>query len=174
VNLASGGTGGDADGDSYVSIERVFGTSFDDSITGSDGNDTLLGNGGGDFLNGGQGNDSLLGGAGTDSFGYDTANGGADVISDFFSGETIFILGGDPAFDSFAELQAIASDAGANVIFNFGGGNTLTVVGRNIADLDAGDFDFGGTSSIVVSEFSDAPSSLGFASLIRFKCLCDF
>ena len=145
VNLAAGGTGGDAAGDSYVSIERVFGTSFDDSITGSDGNDVLLGNGGSDYLAGGLGNDSLIGGAGTDSYGYNTANGSADVINDFFGGETIFILGGNPAFNSFAELQAIATDAGGNVIFNFGGGNSLTVVGRNIADLSASDFDFGGT-----------------------------
>lgn len=145
VNLAVGGSGGDADGDTYVSIERVFGTSFDDSISGSDGNDTLLGNGGSDYLIGGQGNDSLIGGAGSDSFGYDTANDGADVINDFFGEETIYILGGNPNFDTFAELQAIASDAAGNVIFNFGGGNTLTVVGRNIADLDAGDFDFSGT-----------------------------
>ncbi|WP_026942580.1 NF038122 family metalloprotease [Hellea balneolensis] len=150
VNLVSGGTGGDADGDTYISIERVFGTSFDDSISGSDNNDTLLGNGGNDYLAGDQGNDSLFGGAGIDSFGYDTANDGADVISDFFGGETIFILGGDPNFDSFAELQAIASDAGGNVIFNFGAGNTLTIVGRNIADLSASDFDFGGTPPAAV------------------------
>ncbi|MEP3888988.1 MAG: NF038122 family metalloprotease [Hellea sp.] len=145
VNLAVGGSGGDAAGDTYINVERVFGTSFDDSITGSNDNDILLGNGGSDYLAGGQGNDSLIGGAGSDSFGYDTATDGADVISDFFGGETIFILGGDTNFDTFAELQTIASDAGANVIFNFGGGNTLTVVGRNIADLSAGDFDFSGT-----------------------------
>ena len=145
VNLVSGGTDGDADGDSYVSIERVFGTRFDDSITGSDGNDVLLGNGGSDYLTGGAGQDTLLGGAGSDSFGYDTTSDGNDFINDFFGGETIFILGGDTAFDTFAELQAVASDAGGNVIFNFGGGNTLTVVGRNLADLDANDFDFGGT-----------------------------
>ncbi|MEP3890878.1 MAG: cadherin-like domain-containing protein [Hellea sp.] len=145
VNLATGGTGGDAAGDSYTNIERILGTSFDDSITGSDGDDVLLGNGGSDFLTGGQGNDSLIGGAGTDSFGYNTDTDGADVISDFFGGETIFILGGNPAFDSFAELQAVASDAGGNVIFDFGGGNSLTIVGRNIADISASDFDFSGT-----------------------------
>ncbi|MDA8708605.1 hypothetical protein N9M10_04505, partial [Hellea sp.] len=39
-----------------------------------------------------------------------------------------------------------ATDAGANVRFDFGGGNSLTIIGRNIADLDAGDFDFGGTA----------------------------
>lgn len=136
---------GDAAGDSFASIERIFGSGFDDNLIGDvNNNNVLIGNGGSDYLIGGQGNDTLIGGAGTDNFGYDTANDGADVINDFFGRETIFILGGDPNFDSFAELQAIASDAGSNVIFNFGGGNTLTIVGRNITDLSVDDFNFGG------------------------------
>jgi len=146
VNLASGGTAGDAAGDSYTSIERVLGTSHDDRITGSTDDNVLLGNGGSDYLAGGAGTDTLLGGAGLDSFGYNTTSDGTDFISDFFGGETIYILGGDPDFDSFAELQAVATDAGANMIFDFGGGNTLTIVGQNLVDLDAGDFDFSGSA----------------------------
>ncbi|MEP3892106.1 MAG: hypothetical protein ABJN69_16735 [Hellea sp.] len=147
VNLESGGTSGDAAGDSYTSIERVFGTSFDDSITGSDGDNVLLGNGGNDYLAGGLGNDSLIGGAGTDSYGYDTTTDGADVINGFSTaGEIIYILGGDPNYDTFAELIAAGTDVGANTLFDFGSGNTLTIVGQNIADLDASDFDFGGTA----------------------------
>ena len=142
VDLQNGGTSGDANGDTYVSIERVLGSSFDDEIYGSNGNDVLIGNGGNDDIYGGQGNDSLVGGAGTDNFAYVTSDGGADVITDFFNGEKIFIFSDNPGFDTFTELQAIASNAGANVIFNFGTGNTLTVVGRNIADLDADDFVF--------------------------------
>ena len=66
------------------------------------------------------------------------------VKVDFFGGETIFILGGNTNFDSFAELQAIAADAGGNVIFDFGGGNTLTLVGVNLADLPSSTFIFEG------------------------------
>lgn len=145
VNLQTGGTGGDAAGDSYTSIERVFGTSQSDSITGSDGDNTLLGNGGNDYLEGGQGTDTLIGGAGTDSYGYNTVNSGSDFINGFSPvGEIIYILGGDTDFDTFAELMAVGSDAGANSVFDFGSGNTLTIVGQNLADLDASDFDFGG------------------------------
>ncbi len=161
--MQTNGTGGDAAGDVYFNIESVFGTSFDDSITGSNSNDVLLGNGGSDFLAGGEGNDSLIGGAGTDSFGYNTFGDDADVITDFFGGETIFILGDDSNFDTFAELQAVATDAGANVIFNFGNGNTLTVVGCNIADLDADDFDFGGTPP-AASSFAAPIDSDAFAA----------
>ncbi|MEP3892218.1 MAG: calcium-binding protein [Hellea sp.] len=146
-DMGSSGTGGDAFGDTYTSIERIFGSSFDDSMTGSSGNETLFGNGGDDYLNGAGGNDTLIGGAGTDSYGYNTGSGGADVISNGFStaSEVIYILGGDPAFDTFAELMAIGADYVGNSLFDFGGGNTLTIVGHNLADLLAGNFDFSGT-----------------------------
>ncbi len=146
VNLQTGGTGGDANGDTYTNIERVFGSGFDDTIYGSDGNDVLFGHGGADILGGGLGNDYLSGGAGNDEYVYDATFGGADTIAGFGSNELIYILGGDPAFDSFAEIIAAASNSGANVRFDFGGGNTLTLIGRQIADLDAGDFDFSGTA----------------------------
>ena len=148
VNLQTGGGSGDAFGDTYTSIERVFGTGQSDSITGDDGDNVLLGNGGNDYLEGGQGTDTLIGGAGTDEYGYNTTNGDNDFINGFSTaGEIIFILGGDPNFDTFAEVQAVASDAGANVIFDFGGGNTLTIIGQNLADLDAADFDFSNSLS---------------------------
>uniref|UniRef100_UPI00054D629E lipase family protein n=1 Tax=Hellea balneolensis TaxID=287478 RepID=UPI00054D629E len=146
VNMQTGGTGGDAAGDTYTSIERIFGSGHDDNLTGSDGNDTILGNGGNDFLTGGLGNDSLNGGAGVDSFAYNTAQDAADVIQGLTINEVIDILFTDPAFDTFAEIMAVATDAGANTIFNFGGGNTLTIVGQNIADLSANNFTFTSTT----------------------------
>jgi len=149
VNMQTGGTGGDAAGDTYINIERIFGSGQDDSLTGSDGNDTLIANGGDDFLTGGLGNDSLNGGAGVDSFAYNTTQDDADVIQGFTTNEVVDILFTDPAFDSFAELMDVATDAGANTIFNFGGGNTLTIVGQNIADLNDSNFTF---TEIVMAE----------------------
>ncbi|HEY9347735.1 MAG TPA: M10 family metallopeptidase C-terminal domain-containing protein, partial [Inquilinus sp.] len=80
VNLASGvGAGGDAQGDNYVSIENVTGSTADDQITG-DAMDNAL--------NGWAGRDVLTGGAGADRFVFtaasDTAVGAnADRITDF-------------------------------------------------------------------------------------------
>ena len=145
-DMTTTGLTGEAAGDTYVSIERILGTGFDDAMRGSAGDDILLGNGGNDYIEGGSGNDSLNGGAGVDSFGYFTNGSDSDVISGFTTNEVIYILSSDPAFDSWAEVQAVGADAGANVIFNFGGGNTLTIVGKNLADLDASNFDFGGTA----------------------------
>lgn len=67
ANLKFGyGTAGDALGDTYVSIENLAGSNFNDTLignalanllSGGAGNDTLTGNGGGDLLQGGLGND---------------------------------------------------------------------------------------------------------------------
>lgn len=150
VNMQTGGTGGDAAGDTYTNIERIFGTSFDDSIRGSDSDDVLLGNGGADFLDGGLGDDTLIGGAGIDSFGYNMGEGGADVITGFFSSnEVIYLLGvvedGEfGPFDFEDLIDNFATDVGANTVFDFFNGNTLTLVGLNIEDLSASNFDFSG------------------------------
>ncbi|MFM8750271.1 beta strand repeat-containing protein, partial [Rhabdaerophilum sp.] len=58
VNLTTGiGTGGDAAGDSYTSIENVTGSSYVDNLTGTAGANTLDGGAGADILTGGAGND---------------------------------------------------------------------------------------------------------------------
>ncbi|MEP3889708.1 MAG: hypothetical protein ABJN69_04525 [Hellea sp.] len=146
VDVVSGGDSGDANGDTYVSIERYFGSNFDDVVLGSAANETIYGYGGADALYGRQGNDSIFGGAGEDSFGYDPSSDGADVINDFVAGalanEYIFIFGGDPNIDTFAEVMSFASNSSGNTVFNFGGGNILTVIGVATTDFTSDDFDF--------------------------------
>jgi Ca2+-binding RTX toxin-like protein len=106
VDLTLGtGSGGDASGDTFNSIENLVGTSFNDTLIGDSadnhfsggsgrdalygqsGNDTLDGGDGNDALTGGDGNDVLHGGAGNDQMwgnaGNDTLDGGpgADVLA---------------------------------------------------------------------------------------------
>lgn len=66
VNLSSGGTGGDAQGDIYTSIERVIGSAFADVIDGDGSDNVLSGGDGADTLTGGGGSDTFFGGAGDD------------------------------------------------------------------------------------------------------------
>ena len=60
---ASGNTG-DAAGDTYVLIEDLLGSNFDDTLGGNGGSNTLTGLNGADTLAGNGGNDTLDGGAG--------------------------------------------------------------------------------------------------------------
>ena len=78
VNLNTGmGSGGDAEGDRYVSIENVTGSDFADHITGNGGANVLDGGAGNDTLIGGGGSDTLLGGGGNDDL---RGNSGADEL----------------------------------------------------------------------------------------------
>ncbi|WP_304622082.1 cellulase family glycosylhydrolase [Roseomonas cutis] len=82
ISLAAPATNtGHAAGDTYLSIEHVQGSAFDDKITGDGGVNGLYGLGGNDTLYGGAGGDRLDGGAGNDVLygqdGNDTLVGGA-------------------------------------------------------------------------------------------------
>ncbi|WP_448874515.1 putative Ig domain-containing protein, partial [Desulfobulbus propionicus] len=67
VNLATGlASGGMADGDVFVAIERIYGSNHQDSLIGSDENNFLAGYDEDDLLAGGLGNDLLRGGDGAD------------------------------------------------------------------------------------------------------------
>ena len=77
---------GGAAGDSFTSIERVLGSSFNDIITGDGNNNFLVGNGG---------TDSLTGGGGADTFAFNLtgSDAGTATITDFAltDNDTIFI-----------------------------------------------------------------------------------
>ena len=116
-------------GDTYSSIENLFGTDFNDrlfgngsanllsgfagndSLSGRSGNDTLNGGDGADTMVGGAGNDRLLGGAGTDFFLFDTAISGTnrDTITDFVAVDDTIRL--DDAIFAALSLGTLAGSA---------------------------------------------------------------
>lgn len=93
VDLAnSTAYGADANGDTIISIENVVGSTYEDSLTGSDaanrisgggGIDNVFGAGGDDVLIDPDGGDSLYGGAGADVFVFNYGESG--LIKDFNS-----------------------------------------------------------------------------------------
>jgi Ca2+-binding RTX toxin-like protein len=60
ASLAAGeGVGGEAEGDTYASIENLVGTAYADALVGDDESNSLSGLSGDDSLDGGDGDDQL-------------------------------------------------------------------------------------------------------------------
>ena len=102
-------------------------------MQGNDGDDQIFGGGGLDRLNGGFGNDLLSGGLGTDTFIFGAASG-SDVVTDFSVSEADNIIFGSKLWGTalLTEAEVVAQFAqviAGNVVFDFGGGNTLQVNG---------------------------------------------
>ena len=103
VNLSSAlaQVGGDAQGDTLISIANVIGSAANDVLSGDGGANRLDGGDGDDTLTGGAGADTLVGGAGNDLF-QDTAAGlNGDTITDFALGERIRITDANMAAFAF-------------------------------------------------------------------------
>jgi VCBS repeat-containing protein len=134
ASLASGGTAGDASGDSYVLIANLTGGSGDDSLTGNSGANRLEGGLGDDTLVGGAGADTLVGGSGAErdtasyagaggdiyaNLGNSALNTGADAAGDVYQGNIVNLRGS--AYDDILEGTSAAND------FTGGGGaDTVT------------------------------------------------
>ena len=68
VNLGTGlGYGGQAEGDTLVSIENVTGSQYRDILVGTNGRNTINGGKGNDFIAAGGDNDVIIGGGGDDT-----------------------------------------------------------------------------------------------------------
>ena len=142
IQFAGIAFGGDADGDSLISIENIIGSEFGDTlllddnanvVDGGDGDDNLLTYGGDDTIYGGLGNDTISGGAG-----LDTVFGGAGVDVIFGDGQPVFV----------PELQQFRIDVFAD---NDGVGDLLYGEDDNdIIFAGAGDVVDGGTGTDLV------------------------
>jgi Ca2+-binding RTX toxin-like protein len=129
VDLAVGtGTGGDAQGDTYVGIENLTGSNQgNDSLVGNAGANTLAGWSGDDLLRGGAGVDRLDGGAGSDSASYYTGTVGVTVNLTTGNG-----LGGDAQGDTYVGIENVNGSTAADQIT----GNTLANVLNGWAGQD--------------------------------------
>ncbi len=133
-SFIDGGGGGDII-DTFSGGDFIDGGFGDDLINARSGDDTIIGGAGDDSIEGGVGDDFIIfqRGHGNDTLTDFTVGGSEDVIQldDF-----------DSDFDEFSEVMAVASEVGANVVFDFGNGDTITVQNTTIAEFTADDFIF--------------------------------
>ena len=126
--------------DKLISIERVIGSEFNDTLTGNnDGNflegrgggDTISGLGGGDTLLGGLGDDTITGGDGNDlllgAAGNDSLSGGADndILAGGGGDDTLDGGGGNDILAGGAGNDSLSGDAGNDALIGGDGNDTL-------------------------------------------------
>jgi Ca2+-binding RTX toxin-like protein len=130
VNLATGTATGGSGSDTLLSIERVIGSRFGDSLTGSSRADIFVG---------GLGDDSIDGGGGADTIEF--INLGAGVVVDLTAGTTSGGAGNDTLLDIENIAGSIFDDSlrGSNKVNVLHGGNGNDIV----AGLGGGDRLFG-------------------------------
>lgn len=156
---------GEAQGDTYVSIENLRGSNYNDQLYGTDaanilsggrgydalygraGDDTLLGEGGNDTLSGGAGADALDGGEGYDTAAYWGATVG--VIVDLLNaGENT----GDAAGDTFTSIESVTGSAFADTLRGTHDTNTLSGGGGDdtLNGRQGGDTLYGGAGNDIL------------------------
>jgi Ca2+-binding RTX toxin-like protein len=133
----------EADGDTYVSIENLTGSTYTDRLYGNTSANTITGLGGHDTLNGGGGSDILIGGLGNDTYEID----GGDTIVELV-GEGTDTVRTTVNYTLAANLENLALQGSAAIS---GAGNNLDNVLNGAGNTAANNlYGLGGNDTFVV------------------------
>ena len=151
LNLATGGTAGDAAGDTYAGIENIVGSQFADFIIGDDNNNVIFAGGNAAPPPLGQGSDIDVM-AGPSSFDNIYGMGGDDTLYGATSNDFLYGGTGADRLYGLGGMDTLNGDAGDDMLFGGGDGDILR--GGNGADiLDGGEgtdtADYAGSGSAV-------------------------
>ncbi len=111
--------------DSFVSIEKIVGSDFNDVFRGSDGANIFDGGDGDDVFRGAGGADVLTGGAGDDTYNWTArdvvfagGNRGVDLITDFSAGDVLDLrdLVGNSAYGAVSDVVQLTDVAAGTLV----------------------------------------------------------
>lgn len=124
------GSGGDAEGDVLLNIERLVGSQHNDVLTGdplnanqiegNSGDDIIVGGADDDLLVGGQGKDNLSGGQGSDWTSYAFSRSAVSVYFNLGMG-----FGSDASGDTYASIENVVLSGFGDRFFGDNGANEV-------------------------------------------------
>ncbi len=156
---------GEADGDTFNSIENLLGSNFNDQLYGNSSKNVINGGSGNDLIKSYDGNDTLTGGTGNDRFYFTTALNAStnmDLITDF--SVTDDLIGLDNAI--FTAIGPVGTLAVAAFKANTSGVAT-DASDRIIYETDTGEllYDADGNGSGASIQFAKLAAGLGLTNL---------
>ena len=144
ASLATGGSGGDAAGDTYAEIEGLGGSQFKDTLGGWDFMEYLGGGEGNDLISGSLGADQLNGGDGIDTLTYAASN---DYVQVSLEDSPSVGFNGHANGDQISEFENLIGSAFDDSLIGGAGANSLAggtgddfIAGRDGADLLQGGY----------------------------------
>lgn len=138
ISLTEGvASGGDAEGDTLVDIENLIGTNWADILEGSSDANVIDGGARDDIIDGAGGNDVLIGGSGADEFVFGLEfhfQQSHVTVADFELGVDQLNLSHLAGIDTFDEVLAHLSQAGADAVFTYED-STITLENVQVSGL---------------------------------------
>ena len=165
---------GDAAGDTYVSIEWLYGSNFNDSLRGDAGDNLIQGGAGIDWLYGRDGNDTLYGGTEDDTLfgdaGNDTLNGddGNDRLFGGIGTDALYGGNGDDVLNGGANPDTLVGGAGFDIASyeDAAAGLTIDMANPLGGTGDANGDSFSQIEGVLGSAFNDIIRGDGLANTL--------